>query len=100
MVVRGIKVHTLCYYNSLPVTHLYLGINDHHYIPRAVFSTTLAMASKSVAVIVLSFVAVFVHQCSGRDKFDAIVEAGLGVEYSPPVPLFMINTVTQGMYVH
>ena len=53
------------------------------------------MASKSVAVIVLSFVAVFVHQCSGQDKYDAIVEAGLDVEYSPP--LFMINTVTQGV---
>ena len=52
------------------------------------------MVSKSVAVIVLSFVAVFVHQCSGRDKFDAIVEAGLGVEYNPSGPLFMINTVT------
>ena len=58
------------------------------------------MASKSVAVIVLIFVAVFVHQCSGQDKYDAIVEAGLGVEYSPPAPLFMINTVTQGVYAH
>ena len=35
------------------------------------------------------------HQCRGQDKYDAIVEAGLGVEYSPPGPLFMIyNTVT------
>ena len=58
------------------------------------------MALKSVAIIVLSFVAVFVHQCSGRDKFYAIVEAGLGVENSPPAPLFMINTVTQGVYAH
>ena len=40
------------------------------------------------------------HQCRGQDKYDAIVEARLGVEYSPPGPLFMIyNTVTVTLYI-
>ena len=54
------------------------------------------MASKPIFVL---FVAVFVYQCSGQDKYDAIVATG--VEYSPPsAPLFVISAVPQGMSLH
>ena len=42
------------------------------------------------------FVAVLVHQCSGQDKYGALVRAA--VEYIPPSgPLFTLNTVTEGL---
>ena len=50
--------------------------------------------SVDMAVFVL-FVAVLVHQCSGQDTYDAIVETGV-VYIHPSGPLFVIGTVTQG----
>ena len=54
------------------------------------------MVLKTVFVL---YIAVLVYQCSGQDKYDAIV--GITVEpYSPPsAPLFVISTVTQGVCV-